>query len=247
MDQPVPVFDKELQVLDKARRSLTGLGYAALSQQFGELVAEYELLLDRSRRVAAMACSVQEDLEAAMAQVSQLSQVDGLTGAMNQRAFEKLLAHDWAKAQREGAPLSMLVVNIDTFRAYNEIHGSLKGDDCLKLVAQSLMRSLYREVDVVARMEDDTFVALLPGTDAHGARVVAQRIVDEVRALGIPHLESPHGGVVTVSAGVATVAPAPADAPMLLVRQAQAALGDAKDQGRNRVSQYSDQPAPEVE
>ncbi|WP_243357847.1 diguanylate cyclase [Fundidesulfovibrio terrae] len=244
MDHPLPLFDKEQQVVESARQALAAAPQA-LAEPFGELLREYESLMERSRRVAEMALSVQMDLDAALAQVSQLSQVDGLTGALNSRSFELLLSRDWAQAQREGTALSLVMVNVDNFRAYNDIYGSLKGDDCLKAVTQVLLRCLYREVDVVARLEGDTFAALLPGTDAKGALVVAERIASETAALEIPHLESPHGGVVTVSVGLAAVTPTRAEAPMVLVRRAQAALGLAKDSGRNAVfldsgDQYSE-------
>lgn len=241
MDQIAPLFDKERQIVERARKALaapSASGHAdAIVPAFAysELLSEYEVLLERAGRVAELANQVQLDLEAAMAQVVQLSQVDGLTGAMNRRAFERLLSRDWAQAQREGTPMSLLVVNVDGFRAFNDVYGSLEADDCLKSVAQAVMRSLYREVDAVARMEGDTFAALLPGVEAPGANVVAERIVSEVARLGIPHLDSPHGGVVTVSVGLSTVIPTRGDAPMVLVRLAQAALGDAKTLGRNRV------------
>ena len=237
MDHPAPLFKKELQAIEKARQALAHAGDAPLAQPYGELLAEYEALLDRARRVAALTASVQEDLEAAVAQVAQLSEIDGLTGALNRRSFEKLLARDWAQAQREGSPLSLLVVNIDNFRAYNDVYGSQLGDDGLKSVAQALLRCLFREVDVVARMEGDTFAALLPGTGAEGARLVAERIESEVSALEIPHLESPHGGWLTVSVGLSTATPRRGEAPMGLVRQAQSALGQAKDSGRHNVAQ----------
>ena len=241
MDQIAPLFEKERQVVEKARQALGApeSGDAVPAASFQELLAEYELLLERAGRVADLANQVQMDLEAAMSQVAQLSQVDGLTGTLNRRAFEKLLSRDWAQAQREGTPVSLLVVNLDNFRAYNDIYGSLTADDCLKSVAQAVMRSLYREVDAMGRMEGDTFAALLPGADAQGAAVVAGRMLEEVAQLAIPHLESPHGGLVTVSIGYSTVTPTRGDAPMVLVRLAQAALGDAKLQGRNTAVFFS--------
>jgi len=241
MDQIAPLFEKERQVVEKARQALGAPepGDAVPAASFQELLAEYELLLGRAGRVADLANQVQMDLEAAMSQVAQLSQVDGLTGTLNRRAFEKLLSRDWAQAQREGTPVSLLVVNVDNFRAYNDIYGSLTADDCLKSVAQAVMRSLYREVDAMGRMEGDTFAALLPGADAHGAAVVAGRMLEEVAGLAIPHLESPHGGLVTVSIGYSTVTPTRGDAPLVLVRLAQAALGDAKTQGRNSAVYFS--------
>lgn len=240
MDQIAPLFEKERQVVEKARQALAVQepGGVVPTASFEELLSEYELLLGRAGRVAELANQVQVDLEAAMTQVAQLSQVDGLTGALNRRAFEKLLSRDWAQAQREGTPVSLLVVNVDTFRAFNDIYGSLAADDCLKAVAQALMRSLYREVDAVGRMDGDTFAALLPGTDANGATLVAERILAEVSGLGIAHLESPHGGVVTVSVGLSTVIPTRGDAPMVLVRLAQAGLGDAKTRGRNTAVHF---------
>jgi len=243
MDQIAPLFEKERQVVEKARQALAvpEPGGTVPATSFQELLAEYELLLGRAGRVADLASQVQMDLEAAMSQVAQLSQVDGLTGALNRRAFEKLLARDWAQAQREGTPVSLLVVNVDNFRDYNDIYGSLTADDCLKSVAQAVMRSLYREVDAMGRMEGDTFAALLPGADAQGAAVVAGRILEEVAGLATPHLESPHGGVVTVSVGYSSVVPTRKDAPMVLVRLAQAALGDAKTQGRNAAVYFSPQ------
>lgn len=240
MDHPIPLFDKEQQVVDSARRALSESGEASPALPYGQLLAEYEALLERSRRVAEMALSVQLDLEAALEQVAQLSQVDGLTGTMNRRTFERVLARDWAQAQREESPLSLVIVNVDLFRSFNDIYGSLHGDDCLKAIAQAVMRSLYREVDVVARMDGDTFAALLPGTNEEGAQVVARRILAEAAALEIPHLESPHGGVVTVSVGLSTISPSRSDAPMILVRGAQAALGDAKHAGRNTWAMHLD-------
>jgi len=236
MDQIAPLFEKERQVVEKARQALGAPepGDAVPAASFQELLAEYELLLGRAGRVADLANQVQMDLEAAMSQVAQLSQVDGLTGTLNRRAFEKLLSRDWAQAQREGTPVSLLVVNVDNFRAYNDVYGSLTADDCLKSVAQAVMRSLYREVDAMGR-----FAALLPGADAQGAAVVAGRMLEEVAQLSIPHLESSHGGMVTVSIGYSTVTPTRGDAPMVLVRLAQAALGDAKTQGRNAAVYFS--------
>ncbi|GFK96084.1 Phytochrome-like protein cph2 [Fundidesulfovibrio magnetotacticus] len=233
MDHPVPLFDKEQQVAAAARQALAATDCTEFARPFGELVEAYEDLLERSRRVAEAALEAQMDLEAALTQVAQLSEVDGLTGVLNRRAFEKLLARDWAQAQREGSSLSLLVVNVDRFAAYNAVNGSLAGDDALKAAAGALMRCLYREVDAAGRMEGDTFAALLPGSGPDGARVVAARILDEVARLEIPHLDSPHGGLLTVSAGVASVTPGRGDAPMLLVRQAQQALGVAKQEGGN--------------
>ncbi|GAB6037262.1 hypothetical protein JCM15519_18210 [Fundidesulfovibrio butyratiphilus] len=231
-----PSFEREHLVLANARQVLDQDDAGRLEAAYGELLTEYETLLDRVKRVTELALTIQVDLETAIDQVEQLSQVDGLTGALNRRAFERLLSRDWAQSQREGAPISLLVVNVDNFASFNAIYSSLDGDACLKAVAQAVMRSLYREVDMVGRMEGDTFAALLPGTNEDGAALVAERAAREVKALEIPHLESPHGGIVTVSVGAATLIPSRTDTPMRLVRMAQSALGEAKSHGRDAVA-----------
>ena len=235
MNHHAPKFDKEFQVLDHARQALAQADGNPLVAPYGELLCQYELLLERAKRVTELALTVQMELDETVEQVDQLSQLDGLTGAFNRRSFERLLARDWAQAQREEGVLSLMMANIDFFRSYNEVYGPQAGDDCLKGVAAAFMRSLYREVDVTARMEGDTFAVLLPGTNAEGVRIVAERILREVAAQEIPHLESPHGGFVTVSMGISTVAPSRSDAPMLLVRKAQEAMGEAKSKGRATV------------
>lgn len=234
------LLEKEKSVAVRIRQALSEAEQAAmacgepniLAPHLAGLLEEYEALAQRSRRVAELARCVQQDLDDALEQVTQLTQVDGLTGAMNRPSFERLLSRDWAQAQRESTPLSLLLVNVDSLQAYNVLYGSLAGDECLRAVARALMRCLYREVDVVARLEGDTFAALLPGTVAEGAAVVGQRILEEVAGMEIPHLESVHGGFVSVSVGLSTMTPGRGDAPLALVRAAQAALGAAKDGGR---------------
>jgi len=244
MDTAPDLLEKERHVIARIRQALSEAERAALAEcgpnplaaPLAELLEEYEALGQRTRRVAELVKSVQLDLDEALAQVAQLTQVDGLTGAMNRPSFERLLSRDWAQAQREVSTLSLLLVNVDSFQSYNALYGSLAGDECLKAVARALMRCLFREVDVVARMEGDTFAALLPGADPEGAATVGRRILYEVSGMEIPHLESVHGGFVSVSVGVASMTPGRADAPMALVRAAQSALGAAKDEGRGRLA-----------
>ena len=249
MDFPQPLFDKEQQVLAKAKSVLARLVSEdkPLAQGMAELLDGYEELLGRAKRMTELTLAVQMELEDVEDQVARLTQVDGLTGALNRRTFEKLLARDWARCQREASPISMIIVNLDHFRAYNQIYGSQEGDDCLRAVGGAIMRCLLREVDAAGRLDGDTFVALLPGTEEQGAWIVAERMAKEIAALSIPHLESPQGGLLTVSLGLATMVPGRGDSPMRLISQAQEAMGRAKDQGGSAIVVCPSQVYPEPE
>ncbi|HET6787527.1 MAG TPA: diguanylate cyclase [Aquabacterium sp.] len=165
---------------------------------------------------------------------------DALTGVPNRRQFENLLDREWDRARRAGARLSLLMVDIDHFKLYNDHYGHQQGDDCLRVVAQTLQGLVQRPADTVARVGGEEFVILLPETDAAGAIHVAQRIVTGIAARHIPHDGSPASPVVTVSVGATTVrlgtdagGVAPSFRAPELVLSADQALYAAKHAGRN--------------
>jgi diguanylate cyclase (GGDEF)-like protein len=161
--------------------------------------------------------------------------IDSLTGVANRRHFDHLLHAEWRRAMRQPAPLSIVIVDLDDFHAYNERYGHVGGDACLKRVAEVLAHSLRRPSDVIARYGGEEFVAVLPETDARGACAVAERLRARVEELAIPHATSRCRRCVTLSAGVATRTPAPGVAPETLVAAADTALFRAKREGRNRA------------
>lgn len=166
-----------------------------------------------------------------------LADHDSLTGIANRRRFEAALAHEFARAARSGAPLSLLMFDVDYFKRYNDTYGHVAGDACLRQVAQALENSLVRPADLAARYGGEEFVALLPDTDPAGARMVAERIRQAVMALAIPHAGN-GAGIVTVSVGVHTGSAGAGMAEggvTALVERADALLYQAKQSGRNQV------------
>jgi diguanylate cyclase (GGDEF)-like protein len=159
---------------------------------------------------------------------------DALTGVANRRFLDQALASAWRRGVEAGAPISVLMIDIDHFKLLNDRYGHSAGDACLRAVAQALRRALVRPGDVLARYGGEEFVALLHEADAAGAAVVAERLRAAVQALGIVNADSPSGAV-SVSVGTASRVPAATAAPAVLVDAADKALYEAKVAGRNQV------------
>lgn len=164
-----------------------------------------------------------------------LVSLDGLTGIPNRRRFDGEFDVEWRRAKRGGHPVSLVMLDIDYFKRYNDSYGHGAGDGCLIRVATCLVSCLNRAGDLLARYGGEEFVALLPFTDAQGAAGMAERFVAEVSSLAIPHLFSEVSGYVTISAGCATVVPAKGASKLNLLKTADGNLYLAKHLGRNRV------------
>lgn len=191
-------------------------------------------------------------LKQATDELRRLSAQDELTGVANRRRFTESLRLEWARVSRAGGCLSVLLIDVDHFKMFNDHFGHPAGDACLREVARALTQACQRQNDLVARYGGEEFVVLLPATPREGAAEVAARLLARVNALAMPHPRSPTAGHVTVSVGVATVdgrgpstappggrlEPALAsreDAGRALVEAADRALYEAKASGRNRV------------
>jgi diguanylate cyclase (GGDEF)-like protein len=172
-----------------------------------------------------------------------MSLVDGLTGVGNRRAFDEKLRTLWLQAQQGQTPLSLIMLDVDTFKRYNDNLGHQAGDECLRRVAAAMSRAA-RSTDVCARYGGEEFALLLPGADAAKAQVVAARVHAEVAREQLPHPASPVSTFVTVSLGVSCIRPQPDQdiESHTLVRQTDAALYDAKAAGRNRTCVYGQKP-----
>lgn len=164
----------------------------------------------------------------------QLSQIDGLTGIPNRRRFDQALETEWLRARRNGLPLTLLMMDIDHFKRFNDTHGHLAGDACLKKVAQALSDAMYRPGDFVARYGGEEFACILPECDAAGAREVSRHCLENVAALDVREAISDDRVSVTLSIGGATLIPRERMAPTALLEQADSLLYQAKQQGRNR-------------
>lgn len=174
-------------------------------------------------------------LEKANARLETLSAEDPLTGLANRRRFDEHLARQWRQLGRALKPLSIVMVDLDSFKPYNDTLGHLEGDECLARVARVLAASASRAGDLSARYGGEEFALVLSDTDSEGALALAETMRSAVQALGIPHPCSLAGSVVTVSAGVATAIPGESSGPRDLVELADKALYRAKQTGRNRV------------
>ncbi len=168
-------------------------------------------------------------------EMATLLRTDVLTGLANRRAFDAALETEWRRGYREQTALSLLMVDIDNFKGFNDRYGHLAGDVCLRLVAGALARQAYRPADLSARIGGEEFAILLPVTEEAGALQVAERLRAAVANLMLPHQSSP-SGFVTVSIGAATLRPNTAFVrPEALMGEADCALYRAKAQGRNQV------------
>ena len=163
------------------------------------------------------------------------SYIDGLTGIANRRHFQEKLDQLWRHEARASEPLSLIMCDIDNFKAYNDTYGHQKGDECLQLVAHTLSETLKRPLDIVARYGGEEFVVILPDTTLNGASSIAEDMRERVESLGIIHDKSKIAKVVTISLGVATITPSQNSHYDALILAADQALYRAKEEGRNRV------------
>lgn len=165
----------------------------------------------------------------------ELANVDGLTGIANRRRFDQCLENEWARSLSYRVPLSVILMDIDFFKAYNDNYGHLGGDQCLADVARALNSIVGRSNDLIARYGGEEFVCLLPNVEPEGCRQVAERLRVAVESLAIPHAHSKAADHVTVSLGAATLVPHPDISPKTLIKMADEKLYSAKEQGRNRL------------
>ena len=161
--------------------------------------------------------------------------IDGLTGVHNRRYFDERLAAEWGRAARSGGALSVVLLDVDLFKRYNDRYGHQAGDDCLRRVATALKLGLRRPCDLVARYGGEEFVCLLPDTTLPGAMQLAQQLGAAVHALQIEHGDSAVSAVVTASLGVCTQPGGVPGSAAALLREADAQLYRAKSEGRHRT------------
>jgi diguanylate cyclase (GGDEF)-like protein len=172
-----------------------------------------------------------------------LSRQDGLTGLANRRYFDACLATEIRRASRSGEPLSLILIDIDYFKLYNDAYGHQGGDECLKRVAGCLQAVCQRAADLPARYGGEEFVLILPNTTPEGARIVANSLAAAIASLEITHARSKVSNVLTLSQGIATLLPGVEMEPDLLIEHADQALYRAKERGRNRAEMHGETTA----
>lgn len=182
-------------------------------------------------------------LEESNRELQRLSSLDGLTGIANRRQFDKTLEQEWQRALRNCAELSLIMIDIDYFKLYNDTYGHQAGDDCLKGVALALARIVHRPSDIVARYGGEEFAVILPETDMEGTLRVAEKMREAISRLNMRHEASKVSDKITLSIGIANLHPRGSDNPDLLLTAADDALYRAKHAGRNRIEVAGDASA----
>ncbi|KPB70989.1 diguanylate cyclase [Pseudomonas cannabina] len=195
----------------------------------------YMTLLQRDEAYRALRVSQQQLLDTNLV-LQRLMNSDGLTGLSNRRHFDEYLELEWRRAVRDQTQLSMLMIDVDYFKAYNDNFGHLEGDEALRQVAKAIRNSCSRPSDLPARYGGEEFAMVLPNTSPGGARLLAEKLRQSVAGMKIPHIAPAAGSSLTVSIGVATVTPQLEMSSRELILDADKGLYLAKNNGRNQVA-----------
>ena len=202
-------------------------------QRLQQLLQQQNILLQNEieRRI-----KVENALRQANQDLHHLATIDELTGIFNRRQFDLYLEREWRRLAREKAPLSLILLDIDYFKRYNDNKGHQAGDNCLEQVAKAIAKTVQRPADLVARYGGEEFAIVLPHTDLDGAVYIANKIKTAIRHLNLPHPSSDVSDVVTISQGVSSTIPLIASSPVSLICDADLALYTAKNQGRDQLT-----------
>lgn len=168
-------------------------------------------------------------------ELEDLSFKDGLTGIYNRRMFDSIIEQEWLQSRRNTQPLSVLLIDIDFFKQFNDLYGHIRGDDCLKQVAETLSDAATRARDFFARFGGEEFVMVLPEADALAAKKVAERCQQLILKLQIPHQDSEASQLLTVSIGTGTITPSESDNLLDFIDTVDQALYLSKQKGRNQI------------
>jgi two-component system chemotaxis family response regulator WspR len=194
----------------------------------------YMTLLQRDEAYRALRVSQQQLLDTNLV-LQRLMNSDGLTGLSNRRHFDEYLELEWRRAMREQGQLSLMMIDVDYFKAYNDSFGHLEGDEALRQVAKAIRASSSRPSDLPARYGGEEFALVLPNTSPGGARLLAEKLRQTIAGLTIPHNAPVEGSVLTVSIGLSTVVPQVGSHSRQLIQSADQGLYAAKHNGRNQV------------
>ena len=231
-------WDLELEILSATGRELWVRAIGEAVYQDGcvvRLAGTFQDITERKRTAL--------QLEQLNVTLAELSYTDALTGLGNRRLFDDSLRSEWGRAAREGSTLSLLMIDIDYFKRYNDLHGHQQGDLCLQQAAAVMRDSLRRSHERAMRYGGEEFAILLPQTDLAGAELVAARLLDAMQTATMSHGASPLGPWVTLSIGVACLRPPSEGAAADLLRRADEALYNAKGNGRARYACWTDTKA----
>lgn len=238
------IFQADYKILDAAYVVLQSMDNSNLpiKTQFEELYLGYKKLLRQSIQLINIAdrqqdrlYNLQIDITEKNRELEALCITDGLTGIANRRCFDEILVQEYARHARTGAELSMIMLDVDHFKAFNDNYGHINGDECLRQVAAVIKSCTCRPADLVARYGGEEFACILPETGQGGAVAIGDNIRSSIMALAIPHVGSSVANQVTASLGVVTVNCISDGSAVDVVAKADELLYQAKLKGRNRL------------
>ena len=207
----------------KGERRYLAVDAGPIFDDHGKLIAVVETLRDMT------------DQKRAEQALQNLAARDSLTALANRRSLDEKLLIEWKCGQRAGTSMAFILADVDHFKNYNDHYGHQKGDDCLRAVASAIGATVFRPADMTARYGGEEFAVVMPNTDLTGAKAVAERIREAIVDLALAHSESQTAPYVTLSMGVSAIVPSPESSLENLIAAADAALYQAKHDGRNRV------------
>jgi two-component system chemotaxis family response regulator WspR len=231
-DETVAVEAIKLGALDYVVKSSETL--EAMPRIIQRALREWEHILKR-RQVEDQLKKLNDQLIEANKKLERLANLDPLTGVANRRNFMETFDKEWKRGCRNKLPLTLVMIDVDFFKAFNDHYGHQAGDECLKTIASLLNECLARSGDMLARYGGEEFMIILPGTDIKGTAAVAEKLRRKIEAAEIPHLTSTINDYVTISLGTATMVPSARKNPDSLIGASDEALYKAKRNGRNRV------------
>lgn len=232
---PFPLYATSTDAANDARMQqavhVMPLEVATLPRHCVVQISDVSMAVARERKLREMA----DELESQ-------TLVDGLTGIANRRRFDLHLSDEFRRAKRNASPISLIMIDVDYFKNYNDNYGHQQGDECLVQIAGALSKTLNRARDLVARYGGEEFSVILPDTNEDGALQVAEAMHAEVESLALPHAWSGVGDHVTISVGISTLTPEQTTSTGTLIHAADRALYQAKRSGRNCIVTYAEQP-----
>jgi len=230
---PVPITD---QIKYIRKDGIVKIGELSITT----ITYDYETCILGAIRDITKQREVANNIREINKKLKEMSKMDGLTSIPNRRYFDEMLTKEGKRASINSTPLSLIMLDVDFFKPYNDTYGHHRGDECLKIIAKTLYESVKSHKDFVARYGGEEFSIILPETNETGALITANRLCSIIENLNIPHSGSNISPYVTVSLGVTTIIPTPQTHSQQFIEIADKALYAAKDSGRNQVAVYRD-------
>lgn len=238
------MFARENKIIEDAELIISSTDFInnPLFDPYCDLLHEYKKLLRQTKRLVKAKEMMQSnlndmntDLQTHKEILAQMSYADGLTSIANRRQFNNYIEYEWNRGLRSGRPLSLIFLDIDFFKLYNDHYGHRAGDECLLQIAQAIKKATKRSSDLAARYGGEEFALLLPETELSGAMAAAALIQQTIKDRAILHEYSPIASIVTVSIGVASMVPGSGLSAQDLFKAVDRQLHAAKKAGRNQI------------